>query len=190
MPGTAYTKLFEIATDQYGYITQTDANDAGFSVTVLRDMARHGDLDRVGWGLYRFVAFPVSTFDHYMEATLWPRPVQGVISHETALELHDLCDVNPHKTHLTVPRGFRTKRPLRGPIELHRRELKPSDVTRNEGITVVTARRAILDGLEANLALSLIEQAIDTAQRRGMISRDETAALEAAAATRWDRMIA
>ncbi len=43
-----------------------------------------------------------------MEATLWPRGAHGALSHETALDLYGLSDVNPAKIHITVPHGVCT----------------------------------------------------------------------------------
>jgi len=38
---------------------------------------------------------------------------------------------------------------------------------------VVTAARAIQDGIDAHLAPHLVRQAIETAQARGLLTRDE-----------------
>lgn len=178
MPGRAYTDLFEVAADQYGFVTQTDAIDAGYSETALRDMARRGAITRTGWGLYRFNAFPAHPLDQYMEATLWPRPAAGVLSHDTALDLHDLCDVNPGKLHVTVPKRWRTNRAIPTLYVLHRRDLAPQDMTYHEGIQIVTPARAILDGIEENLRGDLVEQAIETARRRGLVAPLELERIE------------
>ena len=108
MPGRAYTTLFELAADRYGYVTQEDAVAEGFTPQALDAMARRGVAERVAWGLYRFTMFPPVRLAQYMEATLWTRPAAGVLSHDTALDLHDLCDVNPGKLHVTVPPRWRT----------------------------------------------------------------------------------
>ncbi len=42
-----------------------------------------------------------------MAAALWPKGIQGVLTHDTALDLWDVSDVNPAKTHITVPHGHR-----------------------------------------------------------------------------------
>ncbi len=180
MPGRWYTALFEIATGQNGYITTDDVRDLGGPLQVLVDMHRHGQLDRVAHGLYRFPAFPSGPFDELMQATLWPRRL-GVISHDSALDLWDLCDVNPARIHVTVPRAARIRRVPSSTYEVHVRDLDASDVTRFEGIPVVTAVRAILDGIERHLDRRLIDQAIDAARRRGLIARQEFAGLNAAA---------
>src|SRR5215218_10423879 len=106
-----------------------------------------------------------------MHAAVWPDG-RGVLSHETALDLHDLCDVNPNHVDVTVPRDYRTHRQVPATYRLHRRVLPDSDVGSVDGVPVVTPSRAIADGIEAGIRPTLIEQAIDTAEREAMIPRD------------------
>lgn len=179
MPGRIYLTLLDVATSQYGYVTADDARDVEVDPAQLRLMHHRGLLDRLAVGLYRFPIVPTTALDQYMEATLWPR-TPTVISHETALDLHDVCDVNPARIHLTVPPGYRLRRDLPGMYELHLRALDASDVTAHEGIPIVTVRRAILDGIDARLGGQLIDQAVATAERRGLLGRkdlDEITAL-------------
>ena len=178
MPGRWYDALFEVAADQNGFITTDDVRDLGGTPQVLIDMHRHGHVDRVGHGLYRFRAFPAGPLDELMQATLWPRRL-GIISHDTALDLWDLCDVNPAKIHVTVPKAARLRRTAPPLYEVHVRDLVPADVTRVEGIRVVTPSRAILDGIDRHLDRRLIDQAIEAARRRGLITRDQLAVLDA-----------
>lgn len=179
MPGRWYTELFELAADQHGYITTDDARDLGGVTQVLIDMHRHGHLDRVAHGLYRFRSFPAGPLDELMQATLWPRKL-GVISHDSGLDLWDLCDVNPAKIHVTVPKAARIRRAASPTYEVHVRDLDAAEVTRFEGIPVVSPAKAILDGMERHLDGRLINQAIDTARRRGLITAEQIAAVGAA----------
>lgn len=172
MPGRAHKALYEVALEQYGYVTANNAREVGFGPTHLVDLARRGDVDRIAHGLYRFRTVPATVRDQLMEATLWPRGL-GVISHETALDLWDLCDVNPAKIHVTVPKHARVRRQTPAVYAVHLRNLDASDVTLVEGIPVVTVRRAILDVIEAHLAGHLIDQTVDTATRRGLIEPSE-----------------
>lgn len=178
MPGRVYVDLFEVASDQYGYVTTDDARARGIDAAQLRIMCHRGQLERVAHGIYRFPLVPESPLDHYMEAVLWPR-TPGALSHTTALDLHDLCDVNPDKIHLSVPAGYRLRRDLPAAYELHRRDLDPADVTRHEDIPIVGVYRAIVDGIEIGLGDHLIDQAIGAAQRRGLVAPAELRALSA-----------
>jgi hypothetical protein len=182
MPGKWYTRLFEAAVDQNGFISTADVRALGGSGQLLIDMHRHDQLERLGHGLYRFVAFPRSPLDELVQATLWPRGL-GVISHDSALDLWDLCDVNPAKIHVTVPRSARIRRRDPGTYKVHARDLDPTEVTRFEGVPVVSPPRAILDGIERHLDDRLIEQAIDSGRRRGLVLPHEVSTLEEA--RRW-----
>lgn len=168
MPGKYFTPLFEIAAGQYGYVTAQDAQ--GIGVPAKR-LAENAALERIGHGLYRFAMFPVAQLDQYMEATLWPRGVRGVLSHDTALDLHELCDVNPAQIDVTVPKAYRTNptREIPKLYRLHRCDLALAETSLHESIPIVTPYRAILDGIEAHLRSGLIRQAIGTAQRRGLL---------------------
>jgi hypothetical protein len=179
MPGRWYAELFEIAAGQNGFVTTEDVRELGGTTQVLADMHRHHHLERRGHGLYRFTAFPSGPFDELMQATLWPRGL-GVISHDSALDLWDLCDVNPAKIHVTVPRAARIRRVAPVEYVIHPRDLAPTERTHVEGIPVVTPGRAIADGIERHLDRRLIEQALDAARRRGLVPADELACLAVA----------
>jgi predicted transcriptional regulator of viral defense system len=92
---------------------------------------------------------------------------------QSALDLHDLCDVNPAHVDITLPAGYRVTRTPPSIYRLHHSDLQPADISLHEGIPVVTPRRAILDGIEAHLGHGLIRQAIETARKRGLITRAE-----------------
>ena len=178
--------LLDVANGQYGYVTIDDARALGIDPAQLRLMHHREVLNRSARGLYRFPSVPTTALDQYMEATLWPR-TPSVLSHETALDLHDLCDVNPARIHLTVPPGYRLRRDLPAMYELHFRALDASDVSSHEGIPIVTVRRAILDGIEARLGGQLIDQAVATAERRGLLGRDALDDIAAARKRRSDQ---
>jgi predicted transcriptional regulator of viral defense system len=162
--------LLDHAQQQYGFLTPGDARELGIDPTQLRLMAARHTLEHLGRGLYRMPMVPATRLDSYMEAVLWTGR-QGVLSHETALDLHELCDVNPSAIHLIVPSSFRTRKAAPETYRLHRDDLDPTDVSWHEGIPIVTAKRAILGGVEQALGWQLIDQAIETARARGLITR-------------------
>jgi predicted transcriptional regulator of viral defense system len=172
VPGIVYRRLFELATEQYGYVTADDARDLGIDPHRLVVLAARGDLDRVAQGLYRFSVIPTTMRDQWMEATLWARR-RGVLSHETALELWDLGDVSPAKVHVSVPRALKLRRSAPPAYAVHVRDLHEAEVTRHEGIPVVTPVRAILDAIETHVSPHLVEQSARIAVERGLLSREE-----------------
>ncbi|MFH2007190.1 MAG: type IV toxin-antitoxin system AbiEi family antitoxin domain-containing protein [bacterium] len=172
MPGRVWERAFEKAVDQYGFITFGDLREQGEDPVRLRQWHQHDRIERVGHGIYRFRQVPETSLDQYMLATLWPSG-RGVLSHETALELHELCDVNPEVIHLTLPRGYRPRRRGGERYVLHVEQLGTSDVTWHESISIVQPAVAIRQAIDDGTPTPLVRQAIDTAQRLGRASREE-----------------
>lgn len=170
MPGRIYSLLHDHAVDQSGYLTTRDAEALGVDPHHLHNMQARDLLDHVSRGVFRFRDVPAGALDQYIEATLWPLEVRGVLTHATALDLHDLCDINPSRIDVTVPRSFRTTRTPPDVVRLHREDLVENEITWHEGIPIVTVRRAILGSIEQHVGWNLIEQAIDTARARGRLT--------------------
>lgn len=179
MPRNAFSTVADIAADQHGYVTQRDARAAGVAATTLARMAERGTLIRTSHGVYRVPLIPAGPLDQYMEATLWPRGVRGVLSNETALDLYDLSDVSPAKIHITVPRAHRPQRVAPALYVVHRADLRDDEITAFEGIPIVTAVRAVLDAHAAGLGPALVGQAIADGQRLGVFTRAQAAQLRA-----------
>lgn len=178
MPGRVFNEVLERARDQHGFVRAADLREMGLDPKRLNDYWRRGLADRVSHGIYRIKLVPPSEWDEFIQAAMWPDG-RGVLSHETALDLHDLCDVNPNHIDVTVPRDYRTHRQVPATYRLHRRALPDGDVGSVDGVPVVTPSRAIADGIEAGLRPTLIDQAIDTAEREAMITRDVARRLRA-----------
>jgi putative AbiEi antitoxin of type IV toxin-antitoxin system len=133
MPRSAYNTIVDIAAQQQGYVTQQDARGAGIAATTLARMAERATLVRTSHGVYRVPLILAGPLDRYMEATLWPRGVRGVLSNETALGLYDFSDVNPTKIHITVPRAHRPQRETPRLYVVHRADLRHDEITAYEG---------------------------------------------------------
>lgn len=178
MPGRNFKTLHEIAEDNYGFVTVEQARRAGVRPQRLAEMARRGALRREGFALYRLDPFPTHELDSYRKATLWPYPVEGVLSHETALDLYKLSDVNPAKIHVTVPSGYRIRRrEVPALYVLHHGDLDDRDVTRHEGLPIVTPAKAIEQCHHAHFRRDLLRQALEDAKRGGLVSRTEYSGL-------------
>jgi predicted transcriptional regulator of viral defense system len=174
MPGAVYTELADLANEQYGFLTPEDARDRDIDPVNLVRMFQRGHLERRATGVYRMRLVPASSLDAYMEAVLWPgRGVRGVLSHETALDLYGLSDVNPAKIDITLPRAHRIRREVPASYRIHHEDLTRNDVTAFEGIPIVTPARAIRQAAAANLGPALIGQAIDHGERDGRLARRE-----------------
>lgn len=177
MPGSEHEKVLEIAADQFGYVSTSQARERGISDNALRMMAKRGTLERVSWGVYRVPTFPASPYAEYMEASLWPAGVRGVISHQSALALYGLSDVSPSAIHVTVPRDFRIRREVPAHLAVHHAELQDQDVRLFEGIPTTSPRRTIKDCHRAHVGPALLRQALEDAEREGYLSPSEAAEL-------------
>ena len=177
MPGRVYTPLRDMALDHHGFLTTEHARQLGVDPHRLQVMEGRGLVERVSRGVFRFADIPVGALDQYMEAVLWPFPATGVLSHATALDLHDLCDVNPSRIHVTVPAGYRTTRDVPPLFELHREDLPRGEIGWHDGIPIASVRRAIRGSIENHVGWNLIDQAITTGRRRGRITAAEAGRL-------------
>jgi predicted transcriptional regulator of viral defense system len=171
MPGAVYIDLAAQAAGQHGFITQEEARRLGFKRMTLVRMAERGQLERRSHGVYRVPIVPEGPLDAYMEATLWPRGVDGVLSHETALALYELSDVNPDKIDITVPRWHRIRRKIPDAYRIHREDLATGDIASHEGIAIVAPAVAIRQCHAAHLGPALLGQAIDHGERNGRLTR-------------------
>jgi predicted transcriptional regulator of viral defense system len=114
------------------------------------------------------------------------RGADAVVSHESALELHELSDLIPDAVHLTVPRSERGVRRRQG-VRLHTTSSPPSEseVQIISGLPVTNSERSIIDALEAGAQPEQIELAVSQALRRALTTPKR---LRAAAATRSERV--
>jgi predicted transcriptional regulator of viral defense system len=177
MPGSVYRQLFDLAVDQHGYLTTAQARAEGVRARTLAMMAQRGTIERVSQGLYRLIHFPLGDRAAYMEASLWPVGTRGIISHESALALYEISDVNPSKIHITVPGVFRVRRSLPAHLVVHHAELKDDEVDWVDAVPVTTVQRTILDCSAAHLGPEIIRQAIDDGQRNGLLTTRAAEAL-------------
>lgn len=177
MPGHRYNELATIAYDQHGYVGVDDARALGMDPGYLRVLARRNVLDHVGRGIFRLPLIPRGPLDEYMQAVLWPQDVRGVLCNETALDLYDVCDINPARIHIAVPAAHRIQRDIPAHYEIHRADLDPRDIQRWQALPMVMVRRAIEECIDSGVRSGLIEQAIETARDQARLRRDDAQAL-------------
>ena len=183
-------KLMAIAAGQSGYFTAAQALEAGFSYAAQRYHTVHANWLRTGRGIYRLPEWPSGAHEDLVRWTLWSSN-RAVVSHETALSVHELGDVNPERVHLTVPPGFRAR--AEGVI-LHRAVLDPAEKQAAEGFTVTTAARSLVDVAAGPLDLDQLAAAVSEALGRGLVTarqlRERADAVGAQAAFRIERSLA
>ena len=173
MPREAYERVYELAADQLGYFTTAQAREAGLTPMSVVMMANRHVIERVSRGVYRLEHYPPSPLAQYMEASLWPYGMAGVVSHMSALALYGLSDVNPSKVHIIVPTAFRVRREVPKHLRIHHVDLRDEDWRLYEGIPVTTPVRSIRDCHAAALGAALIRQAIEDGHREGFLTGRE-----------------
>ncbi len=158
--------LTHIARLQAGYFTAAQALEVGYSYPSQRYHTQRGDWLRVDRGIYRLPDWPSTQHEDLVRWTLWSRG-RGVVSHETALAVHELGDVMPARVHLTVPPGFRSRSQA---VILHTGLLDATDVERFEGFAATTPPRSILDSAGGGLEVDQLARAIRDALDRGLVT--------------------
>ena len=122
---TVARNLFSKALEQGGYFTAKQAKEIGYAYPHIEYHESTGNFERVGHGLYRLTSLPPGEHDDLVRLSLWSRDradrMQAVVSHDSALVLHELSELLPDAIHLTVPGTFRKPWP-RG-VVLHKASL-------------------------------------------------------------------
>lgn len=159
-----------------GYVLTNDMVARGVSASWLSLLGRQGRLERVAQGLYRLPDWPVSRLTPYREAVLWADG-RVVIAGEAALDVWELCDVNPRKIDLIADAGYRPRKAGGEVYRVSLRILDSSAITQCDGVRVLTPYAAIIDGIKKGVEGNQIVRAIEVAQARELVTKREAARL-------------
>ncbi len=170
MPGKYWDALMDVAVDNGGYVTPSLVAPHGVPAVELRKMVSRGTLQAAARGVYRIPSLPYDPLDEFILARMWAGG-RGVISHDSALLVHELCDINPIKVHLTIPTSYRISRSGGERYVIHHGDLTPEEITRIDAVTLTTIRRTLTDSLRS-VPANLMRAAIETARERGSIPTD------------------
>lgn len=160
-------RLQAAAFGQAGYFTAAQALEIGYSYQSQKYHVDAGNWTRVDRGLFRLPNWPSHPDDQFVRWCLWSGE-RGVVSHETALQVHGISDVDPARIHLTVPLDFRAQDPA---VAVHREPLAESDVERRAAWAVTTPLRTLVDVAGGDLSQEQIDRAVDDAMERGLVTR-------------------
>jgi predicted transcriptional regulator of viral defense system len=187
--------LYEVAAEQGGYFAAAQAREAGYAYSQQHYHCSRGNWLRIDRGLFRLRDFPPGEREDLIRWSLWSRDQksipQAVVSHETALTVHDLSDVMPERVHLTVPPGFRKKVPA-GCV-LHFASLAQEEIEPRPGYSVTTPLRTLIDVAGSALSQEHLDAAVEEALERGLVRRSVLGSVrceEPAARMRLDRALA
>lgn len=182
-----HERLYRVAEAQAGFFTTRQASQAGMTRSTLSHHAGPGRrFERVAQGVYRLRQFPSSPHEHVVARWLSLGGPDAVVSHASALELHDLSDVIADEVHLTVPRSARWRRRRPG-THLH---FASQPVAAHEqqhvlGLPVTSVERTIVDYIQDAGQPEQAEMAVHQAIAKGLTTAPR---LRAAAAERSGRV--
>ena len=174
----AQRRLFDVAEGQQGFFTAKQAKAAGFAENTHPYHVQVGNWIREHRGIYRLALFPIVEHPDLVKWALWSQNrdevMEGVYSHQTALSLYELSDLNPAKLHMTVPTHFRRNSEIPAILVLHYADLARDDVQTAQGFKYTRPLRTILDLIEADsVERTFLRQALRQALHRGLITRSE-----------------
>lgn len=159
-------RLHGVAFGQAGYFTAAQAKDVGYSHQAQKYHVDHGNWLRVDRGLFRLPEWPSAADDSYARWSVWSKG-RGVVSHDSALVVHDLSDASPARIHLTVPDTFHATDDA---VVLHRAALSDREVEQREGFRVTDLERTLVDVAGADVSQEIVDGAIADAVERGQTS--------------------
>ena len=171
----SYRKLLTTAEQQQGLFTAKQAGEAGYSDAARVYQVKCGNWIRKARGVYQLADYPNTERPDLVLWSLWSRGVddvpQGVYSHQTALSIHDLTDLQPAKLHMSVPTRFRRRSPIPKILVLHWQDLHAADIREMEGYRVTRPLRAIIDLLESGeVHPGILQDGIKQGMDRGLIT--------------------
>ncbi len=165
--------LWDLAVEQHGFVTARQATDLRVSKQALQMLVRRGTLQRAAHGVYRFPRYPVGPYDNHMLAVLWTRCPEAALSHETALDVYGISDVNPNRIHVTVGRDRRLRRTDGNDYAVHYEDLTPAQTGWWQQIPTVTAAVAIDQCIAHGTPTYLLRQAVEQGHAQGYLTLAE-----------------
>ncbi len=165
-----FSKIVEIAKSQKGFVATYQVPEVSPQLFAHHESA--GNLERVARGIYRVEMMPTEEDEEFVIAYLWSREV-AVISHESALSVHQMSDVLPRKTHITLPLE---EKPIRRQtpdwITVHFGKVPGDDREWFGAVPVTTPERTLIDVAADAIDPNLFDQALDQAKARGLVQDD------------------
>jgi predicted transcriptional regulator of viral defense system len=180
-------RLFALAAQQGGYFTAAQAKQLGYSYQAQAHHVGAGNWIRIDRGLFRLAEWVPDLHDDLIRWTLWSRG-RAVVSHETALSVHGISELESARVHLTVPPRFSMDDPA---LTLHRADLPDEDVVQRAGFSVTSIARSLTDVAALAADEDQLARAIQEAIEAGKVTvrqlRSRAEAIDPRAALRIER---
>ena len=161
----AQQALHALAYRQSGYFTAAQAVSLGFSHQGQKYHVDAGNWVRVERGIFRLRDWPGAIEDVYVLWSLWSRG-RGILSHTTALAVHDLGMLDPAEVTMIVPQGFRARHPA---VRTVAGAVPDADVEERGAFRVTTPVRTLLD-VASTAGQEAVDGAVADALDRGLVT--------------------
>jgi predicted transcriptional regulator of viral defense system len=162
-----FDRLFNVAENQAGFFSISQAEKAGYSRPNLHYQEKRGKFKRISRGVYRLGNYPASPHEDLFIALLKAGD-HAVLSHASALSVYGLSDALPGEIHVTIPRTASRRRPG---IKFHTKSIGQNEITLYEGLRITTVERTIIDLFESGFDPGQLRQAVDQALERGLTTK-------------------
>lgn len=159
-------RLFALASTQGGYFSAAQAKEVGYSYPAQAHHASAGNWTRVDRGVFRLTEWVPGVHDYLARWSLWSKG-RAVVSHETALGVHDVGEFDSPTIHLTAPPGFTMRDDA---LTLHFAVLAPVDTVEMAGFRVTSVLRSLIDVAATEPDEEQLSRAIQEAERRGLVT--------------------
>lgn len=183
-------RLFLLASGQGGYFTAAQARATGYSYQAQAHHVAAGNWLRVDRGLFRLAEWIPEVHDDLIRWTLWSRG-RAVVSHESALAVHGIGELETPRVQLTVPLGFTMRDDA---VSLHFADLPDGDVEQRTGFRVTTILRSLVDVAAHSADDDQLGRVIAQAREAGRFTlrqlRERAEALDVRAALHVERALA
>ena len=158
-------KLSELTASQWGMVTTAQAAARGISRMQLSRLAKEGQIERLGHGVYHDAGAPTDRLTGVKAAWLSTDPTRiaeerllapspdAVVSGATAAYVLDLGDLVPEPYEFTTPNRRQTQR---DELVFHMKKLAPQSVTIRDGLPVTTPEQTIADLIERRMDKTLV----------------------------------
>lgn len=178
-----------MASEQGGYFTAAQARTTGYSYQAQAHHVAAGNWLRMGRGLFRLAEWIPEVHDDLIRWTLWSRG-RAVVSHETALAVHGVGELEAARVQLTVPPKFSMRVSA---VSLHFADMPEEDVEQRTGFLVTTIVRSLIDVAVLSADEDQLGRAIAQARETGRFTlrqlRERAEAVDVRAALHIERAL-
>lgn len=158
-----------MAEGQHGFFNVAQAHELDVSDQDLRASSRTSRSSGLR-GVHRFIDYPAQDHDELVACFLWSRG-EGVISHGSALMVHQLSDYLPgDRSAMTLPLSWKRRRVPDRILPFYA-DLPEQDIQWWDAFRITTPRRSVDDFLAWGVRPDLGLQAVDEGVKRGLFWR-------------------